>query len=363
MADALIINVPSQSVTSLALSLASATSLLLRYRAPEVALLVTLPAYCLGYLNLAPLIALYYVAARRGPVVVGWSAAAVTAFLYGLVSPASGNIPLTVGLENLDAASPLECCVGPVLAIVIGRSTRARHEQLREARARRVLEERLHTQQVLNAERSRLAREMHDTVSHKISLISLRAGALQVARPESVNVHDSARQIQRLAAQTVTELHGLLHMLRTAEGAGAGPPPAPGFASLGELVGDSGLAVRLDLPGAWPHASREVEGAVYRTVQEALTNVRKHAAGSPVEVAVTADGHGLHVRVRNGPPGPPGPPADDARPLPIPGSGQGLTGLAERARLLGGTLTAGPAPDGGYTVTAVFPHAHEAPAR
>ncbi|MFJ3875830.1 sensor histidine kinase [Streptomyces sp. NPDC090077] len=250
MGDVLVINIPSHTVTSLSLSLAAAATLLLRHRAPEVALLVTLPAYCLGYLNLAPLIALYYIAARRGPALVGWAAAAVTAVLYGLVSPASGDLPLTVGLDNLDASSPLECCAVPVLAIVIGRSTRARQEQLEEARARRVLEERLHTQQALNAERSRLAREMHDTVSHKISLISLQAGALQVAPPESVNVHESAQQIQRLAARTVTELHDLLHVLRTGEDPGAESPSVPGFGGLGELVQDSGLSVRLDLPGA-----------------------------------------------------------------------------------------------------------------
>ncbi|MFK0223696.1 sensor histidine kinase [Streptomyces vinaceus] len=353
MGDVLITNVSSQTVTSLVFSLACAASLLLRYRAPEVALLVTLPAYCFGYLNLAPLIALYYIATRREAVFVGWAAAAVTAFLYGLVSPASGGLPPTVSLDNLDSASPLECCVGPALAVVIGRSARARHEQLKEAQARHVLEERLHTQQALNAERTRLAREMHDTVSHKISLISLQAGALQVARPESVNVHDSAQRIQQLAAQTVTELHDLLRVLRTAEDTRAGPPSVPGFAGLGELVGHSCLSVHLDLPGSWPHTSREIESAVYRTVQEALTNIRKHAPGSAVEVAVTDDDHSLQVRIRNGPP------SEDARPPGIPGSGQGLAGLAERARLLGGTLTAGPTPDGSYAVTAAFPHPRE----
>ncbi|MEV7547974.1 histidine kinase, partial [Streptomyces sp. NPDC089915] len=308
MGDVLVINIPSQTVTSLTLSLASAASLLLRYRAPEVALLVTLPAYCFGYLNLAPLIALYYIAALRGPVLVGSAAAAVTAFLYGLVSPPSGNLPLTISLDSLDPSYPLECCALPALAVVIGRSTRSRHEQLKEVRARQALEERLHTQEALHAERARLAREMHDTVSHKISLISLQAGTLQVARPENVNVHDSAQRIQQLAAQTVTELHDMLHTLRNTGDTGAEPPPAPGFAGLGELVGDSGLPVRLDLPDAWPHTSREVEGAVYRTVQEALTNIRKHAPGAAVRVAVTADDHSLRVEVRNGSP------SGDARP-------------------------------------------------
>ncbi|MEV6584087.1 histidine kinase [Streptomyces sp. NPDC051582] len=350
MCDSLLTDFTSDTASSVSLSVAATCSLFLRNTVPEVALLVTLSAYFLGCLNLTPLIALYYVAARRGPVVVGWAAAAVTAVVFGLAGSATGELSFAFSLDNLDASAPLECCTGPILAVVIGRSARSRWKQLKEAEARQELESRLLAEQVRVAERSSLAREMHDVVSHKVSLISLQAGALQVGQPDDKNVKDSAQLIHELAAQTVTELHHMLGVLRPAEDpAAAGHACGPGLAGLADLVRMSGGPVQLEMPEEWPDVPETVQRAAYRTVQEALTNIGKHAPGSTVKVDVTVTAASLRIEVRNGPP------AGPARPPGMPGGGRGLSGLAERASLLGGEFTAEPGLDGGFAVEASYP--------
>ncbi len=328
------------------LALVAAGALLLRRRAPEAAVLAGLPGLYLGHIAFAPLIALYCVAVRRGHALVGVAGAAAVAVAWFLPHPAAGVSSLALDRET--ALLALDCCGVAAGVVVLGRSVRSRQERLRAATERRAWENQVLTERVLATERNRLAREMHDVVAHKVSLISLQAGALQVGRPGDTDVRTTARTIHELSAQTLTELRHLVGVLRTAGDPGAQGAPGAGLAGLTDLVRDSGLTVDLDVSIPPVPLPEPVERAAYRTVQEALTNIRKHAPGARARVRVRCAA-GLHVEVHNTAPG-----RLPARPA-LPGGGHGLVGLRERAHLLGGDFHAGPAPDGGFTVRAVFP--------
>ncbi|MGX5212851.1 sensor histidine kinase [Streptomyces violaceus] len=328
------------------LALVAAGALLLRRRAPEVAVLAALPGLYLGHIAFAPLIALYCVAVRRGRLLVAATGAAAVAVAWFLPHPAAGVSSLVLDRET--ALLALDCCGLAAGVVVLGRSVRSRQERLREATARRAWENQVLTERVLATERNRLAREMHDVVAHKVSLISLQAGALQVGRPGDADVRTTARSIHELSAQTLTELRHLVGVLRTAGGTDTQAVPRAGLADITDLVRDSGLPVDLDVPTPPAAVPEAVERAAYRTVQEALTNIRKHAPGARARIRVHFAA-GLHIEVHNSPP---------ARITPhpgVPGGGHGLVGLRERAHLLSGEFHAGPAPDGGFTVRAVFP--------
>jgi signal transduction histidine kinase len=328
------------------LALVAAGALLLRHRAPEAAVLVGLPGLYLGHIAFAPLIALYCVAVRRRHALVGVAGAAAVAVAWFLPHPAAGVSSLALDRET--ALLALDCCGVAAGVVVLGRSVRSRQERLRAATERRAWENQVLTERVLATERNRLAREMHDVVAHKVSLISLQAGALQVGRPGDTDVRTTARTIHELSAQTLTELRHLVGVLRTSGDPDAQGAPGAGLADLTDLVRDSGLTVDLDVSIPPVPVPEPVERAAYRTVQEALTNIRKHAPGARARVRVRCAA-GLHVEVHNTAPG-----RLPARPA-LPGGGHGLVGLRERALLLGGDFHAAPAPDGGFTVRAVFP--------
>ncbi|MFE8988225.1 sensor histidine kinase [Streptomyces collinus] len=328
------------------LALVAAGALLLRRRAPEAAVLAGLPGLYLGHIAFAPLIALYCVAVRRGHVLVGVAGAAAVAVAWFLPHPAAGLSSLVLDRET--ALLALDCCGVAAGVVVLGRSVRSRQERLRAATERRAWENQVLTERVLATERNRLAREMHDVVAHKVSLISLQAGALQVGRPGDTDVRTTARTIHELSTQTLTELRHLVGVLRTAGDPDAQGAPGAGLAGLTDLVRDSGVTVDLDVSIPPVPLPEPVERAAYRTVQEALTNIRKHAPGARARVRVRCAA-GLHVEVHNT-----APCRVTARPA-LPGGGHGLVGLRERAHLLGGDFHAAPAPDGGFTVKAVFP--------
>jgi signal transduction histidine kinase len=200
-------------------------------------------------------------------------------------------------------------------------------------------------------ERSRIAQDMHDSLGHELSLIALRAGALELT-PDLAEPHRAAAGELRASASEATQrLQDIIGVLR--EDAEPAPlePAGRSIAGLVERAVASGLAVRLDTSGgADGPAPVMVDRAAYRVVQEALTNAAKHAPGATVTVRVERSAEGTTVTVRN-----PRPPAG---PLPgRTGGGFGLTGLHERVRLTGGTLEAGQAADGGFRVHARLPHA------
>ncbi|MFD7731812.1 sensor histidine kinase [Kitasatospora phosalacinea] len=337
----------------LALSALSVLALLWRRRHPLPVALLTLPGAFFNEIWLSPITAVYSVAAAwprpRVPVACATAFALVEFFHWpldpGLFEPSRDNALYAIQSVMLGA--------GPAALGMLARTRGELAERVDELTAGRRRESRLLAEKVLAAERARLAREMHDVVSHQVSLISIQAGAVQVSSTDPA-AREGARTIRELSVRTLDELRQMVGVLRAAGVPGTPLAPQPTLADLPRLIGGSGLAVtsRLD-PGrrSWPEA---VERAAYRTVQEGLTNISKHAPGAPVTVRVTARGGKLHVEVRNGPPParPPHPDRDDA---PLPGGGHGLIGLRERAALLGGTFTARPAPDGGFVLHAVLP--------
>lgn len=224
---------------------------------------------------------------------------------------------------------------------------------LRERAERAEAERELRGEQARTAERARIAREMHDVLAHKVSLIALQAGALEVKpdRP-AAEIEESAALIRSTARATLEDLRGVLGVLRTDKDGTAPLAPQPGLADLERLVEDSrqaGVQVDLhldvgDVPDT-PHDS-PLGRTVYRVVQESLTNVHKHARGARTSVEIVLSGPSLVITVTN------------VRPVAagslLPGSGVGLTGLRERVAVAEGTLTAGPY-RGGWRVRAVLP--------
>ncbi|MFI9024081.1 sensor histidine kinase [Streptomyces sp. NPDC053560] len=347
------------------LSLASALVLLVRHRCPEAALVVSLLGMYIGYIWFAPMIALCTLAARRASTTVVVAGALALALAHYLPYPLGDWTPADGRQSVLDV---LDSCVLGAGAAVFGRWARMRsqlRDRVRDLTESRHREAELRAERAVTTERARLAREMHDVVAHQVSLISLQAGALQVTCRDDAS-RERAGTVRDLAVKTLEELRHMVGALRSGGGTGAGLAPQPRLADLPRLAAQSGLPVALDLDGVlgdapgthartWPEA---VERAAYRTVQEALTNVRKHAPGA--EVRVTAEvrdpgtaGEQLTVDVRNGPAAPAAAPEEPGHPLPE--GGHGLLGLRERALLLGGTFAAHPTGDGGFLVSAGFP--------
>jgi signal transduction histidine kinase len=209
------------------------------------------------------------------------------------------------------------------------------------------------------AERVRIARELHDVVSHHVSLMAVQAeavGALLPARP--ADAATSADLIGSTARATMTELRRLLGVLRFADHEDPERvllTPVPSLSRLGELadaVRAAGLDVTHEVRGPVAALSPSIDLTAYRIVQEALTNALRHAPGATATVRVTYEPSSLAVEVTNAA-------AADAPPVPArrgpAGAGYGLAGIAERVASCGGSLALGPTDDGGFTVAARLP--------
>ncbi|WUI03413.1 histidine kinase [Spirillospora sp. NBC_00431] len=224
------------------------------------------------------------------------------------------------------------------LATITERAERAERTREEEAR-RRVAEERL-----------RIARDLHDLLAHSITVIGVQAGAaahlVRGDRPvDRAELAEALTSIADTCRDARTELRGTLQVLRGTDVETTGTLPGPdGIADLAQAARGAGIEVDLDDTGAGP-LPPEVGVAAYRIVQEALTNVVKHAAAERVVISLCRDGGGLVVRI-----------ADDGSGASggAPG-GFGILGMIERARSVGGTLDAGPGDGGGFVVTAVLP--------
>ena len=233
-----------------------------------------------------------------------------------------------------------------------GMFVRARRQllvSLRERALRAEAEQQLRVKQARHQERARIAREMHDVLAHRISLLSVHAGALEFrpdAPPEEIT--KAAGVIRASAQQALQDLREVIGVLREDETEDTPERPQPNIADLPTLIDESrraGMTVRYEnrLPdlGAVPTG---IGRSAYRTVQEALTNARKHAPDATVSVVVDGSaGADLTIEVRT--------PLMGAA-SGIPGSGTGLIGLAERATLSGGRLEHGPTADGEFRVRA-----------
>ncbi|RCV53990.1 sensor histidine kinase [Marinitenerispora sediminis] len=214
-------------------------------------------------------------------------------------------------------------------------------------------QQRIAAEQARLRERARIAQDMHDSLGHELSLVALRAAALQVA-PDLDERHRAAvRELRSGIADATERLRDIIGVLRPD---GDPAPAAPTPEDVDVLVSrarSSGLVVELHRTGEAAEPPAAVERAVHRVVQEGLTNAAKHAPGAAVLVLLEQSAGATAVTVSNGPPSAPAPAASGGR--------QGLVGLRERVRLAGGTLRSGPR-GSGFELAAVLPH-RAAPAR
>ncbi|MET9265177.1 histidine kinase [Amycolatopsis sp. NPDC004079] len=240
----------------------------------------------------------------------------------------------------------------PVAVSLYFEARRQLLSSLRDRAERAEREQHLLAEHALAAERRRLASEMHDVVTHRLSLMVLHAGALGVTSPDP-SVKSAAEDIRREGAHALDELRDLVGVLRN--GTGIEPPvpnpPLPG--EVADLVAESvavGIATELSVTGDRTSVSPTVARTAYRVVQEALTNIRKHAPGCSATVSLRYHPGGLDVAVANTRSAKP-PDATLARS----GSGAGLSGLRQRVELVGGTFEAGAVPGGGFRIGAILP--------
>jgi signal transduction histidine kinase len=336
----------------------------------------------------AMVVGLFTVAIHRPPRTTGlvFACSLVAPLVYVVLRPEPGTPPVLLFLLGVVVQG---AAVGWGLFIHFRRQLVL---SLRDRATRAETEARLRAEQAQQRARDEIAREMHDVLGHRLSLLSVHAGALEF-RPDAPaeEVARAAKVIRENAHQALQDLREVIGVLR----APVGELPQPTLADIAPLVDESGragmrVALRDETGGAVPEL---VGRTAYRVVQEALTNARKHAPGAEVLVHLAGSpGTGLTVEVRNAPapwnapatrnapvpgPGPgPGPGPAPNSPGPVPGppvgersrspgesagshpqprSGQGLVGLAERVALASGRLEHGPTAEGGWRLAAWLP--------
>ncbi|WJV51013.1 sensor histidine kinase [Streptomyces flavofungini] len=325
-------------------------ALALRRRFPLTVFLTGVPATLFLPLMVVPFASLYALAAtsRSRPLLAACA----------LISATADAAPWPLGVYADDGATRTLVDFAYLIAtaaapVFLGQLVQARQdaaERLREVEEARDHERQLHAQNMLARERAQLAREMHDVVSHQVSLIAIQAGALQVSATEP-RAKAAAHTIRELSVTTLDELRHMVLLLRMFGGDASELAPQPTLADLRRLVDGSGVHSTLsgELPADLP---APVQRTLYRTVQEALTNARKHAPGSRVTVQLWHDRDHIGVTVTNTPPSRPA--------TPLPGAHLGLIGLRERADLLHGRFESAPTTEGGFTVRLTLPYGTDA---
>ncbi|MDN3263563.1 sensor histidine kinase [Streptomyces sp. CSDS2] len=340
---------------SLFLMLLGAVALVFRRRRPRAVLAVTgtlSVVECVtgdprAPVTMSAVVALYTVAATTDRATT-WRLGLLTMTVLTAAAMLAGPLPW-YAQENLAvlAWTGIGATAGDavrsrraVVQAIRDRAERAERTREEEAR-RRVAEERL-----------RIARDLHDVVAHHIALVNVQAGvAAHVMDKRPDQAKEALAHVREAGRSALNELRATVGLLRQSDDPEAPTEPAPGLSRLTELAAtfrNAGLPVevaRTDRPGELPAA---VDLAAYRIVQEALTNVRKHAGpAARAEVSVVRAGPHLEVTVLDDGAGGPGAPED--------GGGHGLLGMRERVTALGGTLTTGPRPGGGFRVHAILP--------
>ncbi|WFE65984.1 ATP-binding protein [Micromonospora sp. WMMD714] len=285
------------------------------------------------FLTTAAPFAAYAVAVYAARRVSGW--AAVVALLVAATAPWP--------LSWLRLRSGLVLLGVPVLLGLYLAARRRTVDMLRERARWAEADRHAEAERAVADERARLTVDLHDVVTHQVSLIVLEAGALGLTTTDQAT-RVAAERIREAGCTALDDLRDLVRVLPEQPPARE-PVPVP-LPDLRPLVGPAALTVT----GTPVPVSPAVGQAVVRVVQEALTNVRKHAPGARVEVGVRYEGGHVRIVVRNGV----GRSAADAR-LAASGSRTGLHGLRRRVELLGGTFAAGPGPQGGFTVRALLP--------
>ncbi|MGW4114992.1 sensor histidine kinase [Actinosynnema sp. NPDC004786] len=292
----------------------------------------------------------YRIAAWQRSLLTAVLALAVHMFAWGLSTPGlSGPFGSWVMLTVY--------CMVVALPFLVGRYAAQRNAlvaALQEREERQVRERRMVSRQVRLRERNRIAQDMHDSLGHRLSLISVHAGALAMDPELGERQREAVRVLRSAALTAMEELRGVIGVLRRDEEPAEDPVRGTGadnrtVDAIDELVDGArraGVRVGLVRGGQPVPLPAKVSHAAYRIAQEGLTNANKHAPGASVQVTVKYEPDALVVEVRNNP--------SRAR-LPA-GAGFGLIGLGERVRLAGGMLHVGELPTGGFRIAAVLPY-------
>jgi signal transduction histidine kinase len=324
----------------------------------------------LGYLPsmfvLGPLIvALYTLADRTNRKTANTIAFITIAAVVGASSLARPH--WTVDITVIAPAASL------LLPLAVGTTARIRRDYIQAVHARAEYAEQTREQEARHRvadERMRIARELHDAVAHHLALANAQAGTLgRLMRSRPEQAEQLVGQLANTTSTALRELKATVGLLRQADDPDAPLHPAPGLAQLPELTASfatAGLTVTTETEGEPRPLSPGTDLTVFRIVQEALTNVAKHAATKAARVHVAYARERLTVAIVNDAGSPavaapgaasgvtPGPWAA-ATSAETPGGGFGLIGMRERAQSIGGTLNAGPRPEGGYQVVATLP--------
>jgi signal transduction histidine kinase len=332
---------------AIALIVVAAGSVAVRRRYPAAVLASVFAAvltyFVLGYANgpiWLALIVAYFTAAVRGHRLAAWLAATAGFVTFPWLDYLlrDGRAPSLLALAALAAW----------LLVLFGAAEAVRIRRERVAEAARIREE--ETLRRASEERLRIARELHDALGHHLSLINVQSGValhLNEALPDPVRGSLSA--IKHASKEALTELRSVLDILRQ-EGEPAPRSPTSTLARLDDLVSQAaaaGLEVRTETLGDLRPLPFGVDVAAFRIVQEALTNVTRHAGPATATVRVSYGQRDLTVQVDDDGRGPAPTGAD--------GSGKGIVGMRERVATLGGELQAGPRPGGGFRVRARLP--------
>jgi signal transduction histidine kinase len=306
----------------------------------------------------------YMVAVRlRRTVAVIALVAVEAAILAGLLTASATAHAETVMLHSMLAAAAMWFVGAGV------RERRRYRAGVAEQAARRQRDEAERGRHALQEERLRIARELHDVLAHSLSVVTVHAGVgRRVGATQPAEALRALRTVEEASRGALEELRRVVCLLRSDEPAGTGEPapageprpalaPVPGLADLDGLatrVRKAGTPVRVDLTGDVAAVPPAAGMTAYRIVQEALTNVVRHAPGATATVRVSVVPGGVRIRVTDT-----GPPAGPPSPAGASGvgsaAGHGIAGMRERAAIFGGALDAGPLPGGGFQVAAFLP--------
>jgi signal transduction histidine kinase len=333
----------------LIVGVASAAVLLVRRRWPFgtlVAILAIAVASPVDAQFILPLaVALYTIGSVRSwEAAIGGSGIVVgTGLVYVLVGGPG------LGYDDL-IATALACAIAAGVGLYVG-SKRSSMEALEERAERLHRERELLAERAVAEERVRIAQELHDVVAHNVSLIVVQAQALG-ATVADTRVAEATDGIAGLGREAMAEMHRTLKLLRAHDDDAAQRAPQPGLGDLDGLLDRSrtaGVQVELAVEGDPRPLPQSVDLSAFRIVQEALTNVVKHAGRAPTRVMVGYGPDALELTIRDS-----GDPTADAGPPGV--GGHGLIGMRERAALFGGTLSAGPCDGHGFEVRASLPY-------
>jgi len=315
--------------------------------AATITLATSAPPYN-GYGPFAMMFALYTVATTRPGRVTALASAGVLAAALAILTDL--HYP-----PSVVALSGVAIGVAPSLTGYVVRQQRLYRSTIAAVRARRIEAE---VASRMAEERLRIARELHDVVAHALSLITVQAGVAMFREHEAAQMRTTLTAIEETGRTAMGDMRRLLGVLRGAPAPNADQAPAPDrepvpdLLDIGTLISQAaqaGLHITLWEEGERRPVSAAVGLAVYRIVQESLTNILRHGRTGSGSVLLRFEPHEVSVTIANPPPPDGLPPAPEGPP------GHGLRGMAERAALFDGTFSAGPADGGGFLVTARFP--------